>query len=132
MAKKKKTNKNLGSRFKRMNQASRLQSAKSWLPTYEGKSILRGYRKHFGVDLLCAMRELEMLGVVLDPEYIKAVKKGVEAKLLARKRKKIEKQNMFEPVYGVDYDDYFSYIVGYTEGGAAYGVSWESDEDSPF
>ena len=126
MSKKKKTNKYLGSRFKRMKQPGRLQSAKNWLPTYKGKNILQGYRKQYGVDLLCAIRELEMLGVVLNPEYIKAVKQSVEGGLLARKRKKIEKQEGVEGVYGVDYDEYFSFIAGFTEGGASYGVPWES------
>jgi len=126
MSKKKKTNRHLGSRFKRMKQPARLQSAKSWIPTYKGKNILQGYRKKYGVDLFCGIRELEMLGIVFAPEYIKAVKQSVEGELLSRKRKKIEKQKELEGVYGVDYDDYFSFIVGYTEGGASYGVPWES------
>jgi hypothetical protein len=126
MSKKKKTNKYLGSRFKRMKQPGRLQSAKSWLPTYKGKNILQGYRKQYGVDLLCAIRELEILGIALNPEYIKAVKQSIEGGLLARKRKKIEKQEELEGVYGVDYDEYFSFIAGHTEGGASYGVPWES------
>ena len=125
MAKKKKTNKYLGSRFKRMKQPGRLQSAKSWLPTYKGKNILQGYRKQYGVDLLCAIRELEMLGIVLNPEYTKAVKRSVEARV-RRRKKKIESQGELEGVYGVDYNEYFSYIAGYTEGGASYGVPWDS------
>ena len=128
MAKKKRHNKYLGSRFKRMKQPGRLQSAKSWLPTYKGKNILQGYRKQYGVDLLCAICELEILGIVLKPEYIKAIKQSVKGRILAKKRKKIEKQREFEGVYGVDHDEYFSFIAGYTEGGAAYGVPWESDE----
>ncbi len=125
MAKKKKINKNLGSRFKRMKQPGRLQSARAWLPTYKGKNIVKGYRKHYGVDLLCAIRELEMLGIVLNPEYINAVKKTVENISLARKRKKIEMQEALEGVYGVDYDEHYSFIAGFTEGGAAYGIPWE-------
>jgi hypothetical protein len=57
---------------------------------------------------------------------IKAVKRSVEGELLARKRKKVEKQEAIEGVYGVDYDEYFSFIAGHTEAGAAYGVPWES------
>ncbi len=67
-----------------------------------------------------------MLRIVLNPEYIKAVKRSVEGGLLARKRKKIEKQVEVEGVYGVDYDEYFSFIAGYTEGGVSYGVPSES------
>lgn len=123
---KNKANKHLGSRFKRMKQPGRLQSAKSWLPTYKGKNILQGYRKQYGVDFLCAIRELEMLGIVLNPRYVKAVKRTVEGELLARKRKKIKRQEGQEGVYGIDYDEYFSFIAGHTEGGASYGVPWDS------
>lgn len=119
-------NKHLGTRFKRMKQPGRLQSAKSWLSKYKGKNILQGYRKQYGVDFLCAIRKLEILGIVLNPEYAKAVKQSIEGGLLAKKRKKIEKQKELEGVYGVDYDEYFSFIAGHTEGGAAYGVPWES------
>lgn len=110
-----------------MKQPGRLHSAKSWLPTYKGKNILQGYRKQYGVDLLCAIRELEMLGIALNPEYIKAVKRSVAGVMLARKRKEIEKQEELEGVYAVDYDE-FLIIAGNTEGGASYGVPWESDK----
>lgn len=124
MAKKKK--RPSGSRFKRMKQSGRLQSAKSWLPTYEGKNIVQGYRKKYGVDSLCAIRELEMLGIVHNSEYIKAVKQSVEGALLARKRKKLERQRAQENLIYGDSDENFSFIVGYTEGGAPYGVPWDS------
>ncbi len=45
-------------RRKSFKQDQRLQSAKSWLPTYEGKNIFRGYRKRYGVDWPTALREL--------------------------------------------------------------------------
>jgi alanine-alpha-ketoisovalerate/valine-pyruvate aminotransferase len=67
-----------------------------------------------------------MLGIDLNPEYIEAVKKSVEGQLLAKKKEKIEKQEELEGVYGVDYDDRFSFIVGRTKGGATYGVPWET------
>lgn len=35
-----------------------LQTAKLWLPKYVGKHIVKGYRKHFGVDIMCAITEL--------------------------------------------------------------------------
>jgi hypothetical protein len=88
MSKKKKTNRHLGSRFKRMKQPGRLQSAKGWLSIYKGNNILKGCRKQYGVDLLCAIRELEMLGIVLNPEYIKAVKQSVEGGITSKEKKK--------------------------------------------
>ena len=54
---KKKRKPNPGPRCKRMKRAQRLQSAQSWLPTYEGKDIVKGYRKHYGVDWQCAFTE---------------------------------------------------------------------------
>lgn len=111
-----------------MKRPGRLMSAKSWLPTYNGNHIVKGYCKRYGVDLPCALIELELLGIVLAPEYIKAVKQSIEGEMQARKRRKIEKQEELEGVYGLDYDDDFSYIVGFTSGGAPYGVPWESDD----
>ena len=61
-----------------MERAARLQTAKEWIPQYEGKSIVRGYSKYFGVDFLCAITELEMLGVKLDPNYVAQLKLTVE------------------------------------------------------
>ena len=38
---------------KRLKRKSRLLSAKSWIPRYTGKNIVKGYAKRFGADLLC-------------------------------------------------------------------------------
>ncbi len=57
-----------GPRRLRMSRPQRLQSARSWLPTYKGKNVVRGYRRCFGVDLLCAVKELRMLGVSISAE----------------------------------------------------------------
>ncbi len=35
----------------------RLQTAKLWLAKYEGKNTVKGYRKHFGVDLHVEYRQ---------------------------------------------------------------------------
>lgn len=62
----KKRRKALPPRVKRMDCSARLQSARPWLKTYNGNNIAAGYRRHFGVDWVCALRELEMLGVKID------------------------------------------------------------------
>jgi len=49
MAKKKPKQSNIPRR-KRLKREQRLESAKSWLPTYQGKNVFRGYRKRYGVD----------------------------------------------------------------------------------
>lgn len=124
MAKKKKKNRCLGPRAKRMKQTGRLQSAKSWLSKFTGANIIKGYRKHFGVDYLCAIRELELLGFSLNQEYITQLKQSIKAHSQAKMRKKLKKQ---EKLTNYDSDEHFCYIVGYTEGGAAYGLPWESE-----
>lgn len=104
-----------------MKQTGRLQSAKSWLAKFTGANIIKGYRKHFGVDYLCAICELELLGITLDQEYVVQLKRSIKDQSQAKKRKKMEKLTNY------DSDEYFCYIVGYTEGGAAYGLPWESE-----
>jgi hypothetical protein len=60
-------------RHKQMNRPARLQSAKVWLQKNSGKNVIRAYRKHFAVDWKCAVRELEMLGVELNWNYVRQV-----------------------------------------------------------
>jgi len=71
---------------KRLNRRGRLQAAKAWLRSYPGKSIARGYRKHFGVDYPCAFRDLRLLGVAIDPAYEKAVLAASHPRKKKRKR----------------------------------------------
>ena len=68
MSKRKK--KPLRPRVQRMNRAGRLQSARTWLPKYDGNNVLRSYCKHFAVDWRCAAKELQLLGVTLPTEYL--------------------------------------------------------------
>lgn len=115
-------------RRKRLKREQRLESAKSWLPTYEGKNIFRGYRKRYGVDWPTALRELEMLGVEVSPAYREQVLRAVQEQAEARKRKRLEKAAELESMSGIEHDDYFAYIIGYTSGGAPYGITWEEWE----
>lgn len=78
-------------RVKRMKRAGRLASAKSWLPTYTGKSILRGYCKHFAVNWRCAAMELKQLGIKLDPEYL-AIREKSEAETVRKRQEKKQEQ----------------------------------------
>jgi hypothetical protein len=107
-----------------MRRPARLQSARHWLPTYEGKNIVKGYRKHFGVDWDSAFKELELLGVPIDPEYKTEMLKSIAGNIAARKRRKLKRRGLSEkPPFEQDW--YFAYIAGYTEGGFAYGITWE-------
>jgi len=57
-----------------MRRSARLQAARHWLPTYNGKNIVHGYARWFGVDLGCALKELPLLGVALDPIYVERLR----------------------------------------------------------
>jgi hypothetical protein len=109
-----------------MDRSGRLQSARTWLKTYTGKNIVAGYRRHFGVDWVCAFIELEMLGVKIGSAYKEKILKSVEGDLAARRRRKARQTETHESSF--DQDETFAYIAGYTEGGFAFGVTWEEWE----
>ena len=127
MAKKRDKQSNTSKR-KRFKREQRLQSAKSWLPTYEGKNVFRGYRKRYGVDWPTALRELEMLGVEVDPAYREQVLRTVQEQAKARQRRQLEKAAEIESVLQIEQDEHFAFIVGYTPDGAPYGITWEQWE----
>ena len=115
-------------RRKNFRRDQRLQSAKNWLPTYEGKNVFRGYRKRYGVDWPTALRELEMLGVEVTPTYREQVLRTVQEQAEAKKRKRLEKAAELESMLGIEQDEHFAFIVGYTPGGAPCGITWEEWE----
>ena len=91
---------------------------------YLGKNIAKGYSRHFGVDLLCAVKELEMLEYRFTPEYKEQLEKAEENRIKQgqiRKNKKLENEMEMQPWS----DDTFFYIAGLTSGGVPYGVTWE-------
>jgi len=102
-------------RHRRLNRHGRLQAAPAWLRSYPGKKIARGYLKHFGVDSLCAIRELRLLGVAIDGAYEKAVLAALHARKKKRKR---------EDEFGISEDSYFgfTFIAGFSAGGVPYGI----------
>jgi len=102
----------------------RLRQAKTWIEQYTGEHIVKAYKKRFGVDQLCAMAELKMLGVDLDPDYVEratAAETIRRAQLAEKKRERKEQEWL---VKHVNQNDQFYYIAGYTPGGAPYGVTW--------
>jgi hypothetical protein len=126
MAKKRKQNQPPGR--KHMKRAQRLQSARSWLETYEGNKVARDYRRRYGVDWQSAFVELEMLDVPIDPDYKERVLQSAAAQTAARRRKQTERKPEQEKLLGIESDDRFAFIVGYTGGGAPYGLTWEEWE----
>ncbi|MFN0119730.1 MAG: hypothetical protein ACKV2V_04435 [Blastocatellia bacterium] len=126
MSRSRKKKKALPPRAKRMKRAARLQSARTWLAKYKGENVVRGYRKHFGVDFTCAFIELEMLGVQVDPGYKATVMRSLQHSSKARQRKK---QTAEDELWS-DSDETYAYIAGYTSGGMPYGVTWEEMWDN--
>ena len=112
-------------RSKRMNKSARLQSARHWIKAYNGKNIVHGYRNYFGVDLLCAAIELQLIGVCIATEYIVQLRKTLETKTLRRQKLKREQALCQTPAWQ---DENFFYIAGYTSNGFAYGVTYEEAE----
>ena len=117
-------------RHKRLVRNARLQAARNWLPTYTGKNVVRGYRKHFGVDALCAIVELQLLGVPIQPGYIESVERSRAAMRRKRAARKERKQRQASMPIVRDWDETYAYIAGYTAWGFPYGVTWLEMERS--
>ena len=76
-----------------------------------------------------------MLGVSLDPAYVQAVLTTVASQIAARQRQSARnKQSQTADLALIEQDDDFGFIVGYTSGGAPYGLTWaewEALDDDP-
>jgi hypothetical protein len=124
MTKSKRKKKALPPRRKRMKRASRLQTARKWLESFQGKTPVRGYARWYGVDLLCAAKELQLLGVELDAGYLERLRVTAENRRCKRPSEAIEYDL-------VQTDEHFCFIAGYTFGGMPYGTPWSDDETTP-
>ena len=106
---------------KRLTKQARLNSAKNWTKEYNGKNIITGYTKWFGVDKICAINELKTIGVLipesLENQIIASHKSRIEQKRIIREKKKTS-DTMF-----IESDDNFAFIVGYTSSGFPYGLT---------
>lgn len=110
-----------------MTRRGRLAAARHWLPKYAGKNVVRAYAKWFGVDLGCALKELQMLGVALNPVYVAQLRLTLQ-KASLRVVASADEEPEIPEGYGEEWDDDFEYIAGFTSGGAPFGVPWASDE----
>jgi hypothetical protein len=121
---KRKKQKPLPPRTQRMDRERRLVSARSWLATQRGRPadrIARSYRKRYGVDWACVLAELPALGIAFDPAWREQLARTLEGARKAKASRKAEKRSAVLP----DSDTTFAFIADYTEGGAAYGITWE-------
>jgi hypothetical protein len=116
----------------RMKRPARLQAARSWVQSYQGKNLVRGYRKRFAVDFPTAINELRLLGIKIDPAYEKNLNASLAGERKA-KAAKLEQQLERDELARASYQDSnFAFIVGYTSMGFPYGVTWEEMDEDPF
>jgi len=126
MGKRKKRKNNSTPRRKRYKRKNRLEVAKRWIPTYEGKNIVKGYAKWFGVDKICAVTELEMLGYSFGDSYKHKLEEEQHQKTEKKRKRKEKGEELEEPIF--DHDEHFAMIVDYTPGGSPIGLTWEEWE----
>ena len=124
----------LSPRCKRMSRRARLQSGRHWLKSFAGKRVVSSYARWFGVDLMCAARELQTLGMHFAPEYLHSLRRTVAGRPKYRREDaKDAKAIDVEPMSNQD----FAYIAGHTAAGLPFGVTWEEmrgldGHDGPF
>ncbi len=96
-----------------MKRSARVQSAVSWLKRYNGKNVLRGFCKHYGVDWRCAAVELKQLGIHLDPDYLRQ-REDTQQQLANSRKQRREAQMVEEP--SEQWYDYDSPLDAYLAG----------------
>jgi hypothetical protein len=88
-----------------MTREGRMNSGKEWVKTFNGKNIIKGYAKWFGVDSICAITELKIIGVLipenLENQIRKSYKSRIELKNKRKKQKELER---------MEWDDNFEFI----------------------
>lgn len=116
-------------RRKKFNRKQRLQSGKTWLKNFTGKHIIRSYRRWYAVSEVCAIIELQMLGISIDKEALKKAKLAEKSKAQAGLAAKKNRKERLVADLLEESDDSFSFIAGYTTNGTPYGITWEETDD---
>lgn len=80
--------------------------------------VLSRYRKHMRLDLQAAEKDLRELGILFDQNDEEAGKR------FEKMKKEVEFERQYQAIIETS-DDWFSYIAGETDGGFAFGVTWE-------
>ena len=111
--------------MKTQNRNKRLKLAKDWVKTYPGQHIVKGYSNHFGVDKLCAVKELKLLGIEILEEYENQLRQSIEAIKKPKQLRKDKKEQELKSLTEFDSDENFAFIAGYTSGGFPYGITHE-------
>ena len=106
---------------KRMTKQARLNSGVDWVKRYDGKNIIAGYAKWFGVDKICAINELQSIGVVFPAGLADQI--IASHKLRIKQRGIIREKNKIASTIRMESDDNFAFIAGHTLGGFPYGLT---------
>ena len=121
---------------KKQKREQRIAKGKQWILAYDGKKVVKGYCERFGVDAICAIKELKEIGYNFKSEDLEKIKQNEEQRLkqkaIEREKRLSKKQLQLEEDMYSDSDDTFFYIAGYTSGGAPYGVTWEQMGLEPY
>jgi len=86
--------------------------------------LVRHYATWFGVDRVCAVKELQLLGVEIDAKYVRALATTLHDPT-RRPSVAPSPAMLVADGYGSDSDDEFAFIAGVTSGGAPFGVTWD-------
>lgn len=115
--------------MKTLHRNKHLKSAVEWVKTYSGQKIVHGYCKRYGVDKLCAVKELRLIGIDISEEYENQLKQSIEALKNQRQLRKDKKEQELKLLSAVDSDENFAFIAGYTSGGCPYGITHEEMDE---
>lgn len=118
---------------KRLTKQARLNTARSWIEEYQGKHIISGYAKWFGVDKISAIAELTAIGVMIPDDLKNQIIESINSRIEEKKRKKEKAKIMEKPL--IDSDENYAFIAGYTSGGFPYGLTheeWDIIENTSF
>jgi len=112
-----------------MNRKQRLQAAARWLAEYDGLHVVRSYRKRYGVDWLCAIKELQLLGKEIDPKYVSQLQRTVQEQTKKNQEKRLVRQKAaaakeWSERYPFSEGDFY-FVARYTSNGVPYGITWE-------
>jgi hypothetical protein len=108
---------------------NRLKLAKDWVKLYPGKNIVKGYAKNFGVDKLCAIKELRLSGIEISEEYENQIRQSIEEIKRQKKLRKEKGEQELKSLTDFDSDENFAFIAGYTSGGFPYGITHEEMDE---
>lgn len=112
---------------KKLNAHARLKCAGNWIKSYHGKNIILGYAKWFGVDKICAVNELKKMDVLIPVDTENQIRQSQKSQIKFKAKRKKEKE--LESFVGIDSDDNFSFIAGYTTGGLPFGLPHNESEE---